>query len=161
MRGRRLNALQCSAQRLGLAPRPPATRVAAPRPVPNRTRSASLFCPARRGAGATPASSFPDSANPASRHSPARIRHPGTSALPAQAKQASKFSLWRRFVTGVAPSLQNWRQAERPAVGSTPMRLRRHAARFRPLHGFRLYRGLFRSRTMAPPRAWQAPRRQA
>ena len=38
--------------------------------------------------------------------------------------QSPRDSTRRRFVTGVAPSLQNWRQAARSAVGSTPMRLR-------------------------------------
>ena len=38
----------------------------------------------------------------------------------------SKHKLGKRFVTGVAPSLQNWWTVERPLVGSTPIRFRHY-----------------------------------
>ena len=58
-----------------------------------------------------------------------------------------------RLVTGVAPGLQNQWQAERSAVGSTPMRLRHSTSNIAPISPIKTCGALLLSSLLLPTRS--------
>lgn len=63
----------------------------------------------------------------------------------------NKQTLGKRFVTGVAPSLQNWWTVERSLVGSTPIRFRQKESQKAP-QGFWGFAGLYFIQVSYSPR---------